>query len=679
MKLAPYRPQIPLASEGKAFCKVVAPPTWASLAHRFCVRVAEYALVEPEQVTPDDLTEEDYARFHLVLFGSILDNPAILRLYVRHRCFTDADYPGRGGVEIRSVVNPLGTGKNILLIGGTDLSAVHEATIGFHRSFSQITFEKESGLWLHPLNFCVSSANILWSPSPKEVVDLSRRALQEAEEGLSQLADYGLFLYQTDNEAWAKVLEEVLPEMRRREEVSGVERWSLVWTLIYWHPAFSDAFRQETDAWLWEVGSRLAGEVGVSVADALAFRKATALHRIRAHFRSLHGVEPFEGIFSLPPSPDGFRAPDGFRDWYACDTWFSLVFESERYEPVESYPLERLVREAVATVDNRRVPVGKAENHRHAANVLAKIAAFENDGRYVWWQRWLTAEATPNPVEGWYTGRFASDLLPREPDLPATVELLDGEGIAFRRNLDCDSEYLFLSVDGAVCRFTWRGTAWLTGRAWTTNPPVHVRTGELPHFGYCLLDWGEEGRRGVLWRHGRFFLFLDGGGRNVDSKRLWSSDHAGERHETSWTLRNGLQTLKLVFLEGGGFVSWDRGVVFAFEPNALVCLLDDGRLQIGETRCFFGSFAREGVLVDGEAFLREEESVGFFGLRRLSLGWETFLESDVPVNLWLDLSSGRGRLDVVRETTLREGREKKVYPAGSYAVDYGVFPWGRLP
>lgn len=675
MNLAVYRPQIPLASEKEAFCKVVAPTMWTSLAHRFCVRVAEYALAEPEQVTPADLTEEDYIRFHLVLFGSILDNPAILRLYVRHRCFTDADYPGRGGVEIRSVVNPLGTGKNVLLIGGTDLSAVHEATIGLHRSFSQVTFEREGVLWLHPLNFSVSSANVLWKPSPKEVAELSRRVLQESKGGLSRLADYGLFLYQTDDEVWAKLLVEALPEIRHRGEISGVERWALVWTLIYWHPAFSDAFRRETDEWLWEVGLRW-GRERISVADVFSFRRATALHRIGAHFRSLHGLE-VEGI-SLPSlsSPDSLRAPDGFRDWEACDLWFSLVFESERYEPIESYPFERLAREAIATVDNRRIPVGDAENHRHAANVLAKMAAFENDGRYIWWQRWLVGEAPSHPVEGWYTGRFASDLLPREPDLPATVELLDGKGIAFRRNLDRDSEYLFLSVNGAVSRFTWRGVAWLTGDAWTTSVPLRIRTGELPDFGYCLLDWGEEGERGVFWRHGRFFLFLDRGG---GSERLWSSDHLVERDGTTWRLRNGLQTVKLVFLDGGSFVFWDRGVVLAFDPSVLVCLLGDGRVQIGETRCFFGSFICEGVFVDGEAFLREEESVGFFGLRRLSLGGETFLESDVPVNLWLDLSSGRGRLDVVHGTTLREGREKKVYPVGSYAVDYGVFPWGRFP
>ena len=80
-----------LASETQAFCRVVTPDDarWRDLGHKFCVRVREYTRTEPTQVTPEELTEEDYARYNLVLFGSILNNPGILRVYARGRCFTD--------------------------------------------------------------------------------------------------------------------------------------------------------------------------------------------------------------------------------------------------------------------------------------------------------------------------------------------------------------------------------------------------------------------------------------------------------------------------------------------------------------------------------------------------------------------------------------------------------------
>ena len=98
---APRLTEIPLADESRPYCKVAAPdkPNWSQLAHRFCVRVREYTRTEPSQVLPDELTDDDFAHFHLVLFGSILDNPAILKLYQRSLCFTDAAYPGPRGVE----------------------------------------------------------------------------------------------------------------------------------------------------------------------------------------------------------------------------------------------------------------------------------------------------------------------------------------------------------------------------------------------------------------------------------------------------------------------------------------------------------------------------------------------------------------------------------------------------
>ena len=352
--LAAYLPQIPLASTSESFCKVVAPKSaeWSQLAHRFCVRVGEYALTEPKQVTPEDLTDEDYARFHLVLFGSILNNPAILRLYVRHRCFTDTDYPGRGGVEIRSVVNPLGTGKNVLLIGGTDFTSVNEATIGLHRSFSQVTYEKDGILWLRPLNFSASSANCVWNPNERESNRLVRGLLDKPTDALYRLADYCLCHYKTNNGVWADVLMRTLPSLRVTETTNGIEKFVLAWTLIYWSSAISDAFRVETDGWLGETGSRLASQTTRSASDVVSFVNATALHRIRNHFRTHHRTDPFNGVPDGFDKADALSAADGFRDWYACDVWLSRVFESERYDAIESYDFASLAREVVATTDN---------------------------------------------------------------------------------------------------------------------------------------------------------------------------------------------------------------------------------------------------------------------------------------------------------------------------------------
>jgi hypothetical protein len=708
VRLASHHPRIPLASADEAFCKVVAPrgDAWEPLAHRFCVRVAEYALTQPEQVAPDDLTDEDYSRFHLVLFGSILNNPAILRLYVRHRCFTDADYPGRGGVEIRSVANPLGTGRNVLLIGGTDFACVNEATIGFHRSFSQVTFEKDGILWLHPLNFCMSPTTPRWNPTAEEAEGLRRRLLENPEDAFHHLADYGLFHYQTGDSVWAEIITRALPSLRDTETASGLEKFVIAWTLIHWSAAFTDTFRVETDAWLEDVGSRLVERTTTPAVDVASFLNATAAHRIREHFRCLHGTDPFDRAPDALPDADALRAADGFRDWYALDVWMSRVFESERYDAIETRDLDGLSREAVATTDNLKIPVGEPRNHRHARNVLAKIAAFENDGRYVWFQRWMTTEdrrldnaraGSADDVSRWYTGKFASDLIPREPETMPTVETvgLDAttrrfDGIAFRRGFDSASEYLFLSRTGSVHRMTWNGAVWFAGGSWTDAPATWIRASDLPEVGFCALDCGAY-RRFVLWRHAEFILIVDrwtaATGKTLET--TWSSPLPGDRQDDSWTVSYGFQALRLASADGTSLTRWNarnqaaKAVALTFDPNTQIRVSDDRWVRLGATTCHVGRFANGDAVVDCDALVFESGRLSLFGLRRVTVAGIPCVDATRAVDLSVGLPDGRGRLRVDGETAIRRsdrtGRvETRTYPPGWCEVEYGDVDWTDL-
>jgi hypothetical protein len=399
------------------------------------VRVREYTFVEPEQVTPDGVSEDDWSRFHLVLFGSIVNNPAVLRLYARHRCFTDAHYPGRGGAEIRTVVNPLGTGKNVLLVGGTDFPSVEDAAIALNRSFREVTFEEGGVLALHRLNFCISAVNCPWRPGEREVDAHVARVLSDERHWLDRAADVGLYHYQTEDAGWARVFHGAMSAAHERPmPVDAAWKFALTWTLIHSSPAFDDAFRLATDRRLLSLGEAAADQWRPPAAheprDALTTLHALALHRVDAHFQHLYGERPLlrcatavQSTFDADES--AFRRADGRRDWLATDQWASYLLETERYAPLEAGAFHRLAEEAAAEAGRR--PCARrvdAESARHTANVMLKAAAFHDDGRFLGLRRQLLGDMPemdyppdgPTSAWNWYTGAYYPDLLPVPPE-----------------------------------------------------------------------------------------------------------------------------------------------------------------------------------------------------------------------------------------------------------------------
>ena len=71
-------------------------------------------------VTEDGRTvKPEYRGRHLILVGNSLNNRAIFPLYCRWLDASDAAYPGDDGYELRTVVNPYGTGCQELILGAS--------------------------------------------------------------------------------------------------------------------------------------------------------------------------------------------------------------------------------------------------------------------------------------------------------------------------------------------------------------------------------------------------------------------------------------------------------------------------------------------------------------------------------------------------------------------------------
>lgn len=85
--------------------------------------VADLALM-PTRSTP---LPAEYRERPLVLLGNLNTNRALQPLYADYLCSTDATYPGGDGYDLRTLVNPYGTGANLILAGGSSLRGVERA------------------------------------------------------------------------------------------------------------------------------------------------------------------------------------------------------------------------------------------------------------------------------------------------------------------------------------------------------------------------------------------------------------------------------------------------------------------------------------------------------------------------------------------------------------------------
>ena len=109
-------------------------PAWRALAEKIAAAltargakgvecITDLALM-PERSTP---LPAAYRTRPLILLGNLNTNRALQPLYADYLCSTDATYPGGDGYDLRTIVNPYGTGTNVILAGGSTLAGATRA------------------------------------------------------------------------------------------------------------------------------------------------------------------------------------------------------------------------------------------------------------------------------------------------------------------------------------------------------------------------------------------------------------------------------------------------------------------------------------------------------------------------------------------------------------------------
>jgi len=121
----------PAVKDGQPLAKLVVPQGNAALlavAEKIRQRVAErtgakFPIVEAN----DGMDFRSPPETHLIAVGCFADNPLLRVLYYQFYTLVDRWYPGKGGYALHTVHDPWGTGKNVIVVGGSDAAGTATA------------------------------------------------------------------------------------------------------------------------------------------------------------------------------------------------------------------------------------------------------------------------------------------------------------------------------------------------------------------------------------------------------------------------------------------------------------------------------------------------------------------------------------------------------------------------
>lgn len=117
---------IPLVQDGRPGAVIVAPASGAyqaaaaEIQKAIAGRTGVKVLIVPDNAPQAALP----CREHLIVLGNRSTNKTMNALYDLYYCLVDLKYPGPEGYVLRSVHNPLGNGKSVIIVGGSDAAGV---------------------------------------------------------------------------------------------------------------------------------------------------------------------------------------------------------------------------------------------------------------------------------------------------------------------------------------------------------------------------------------------------------------------------------------------------------------------------------------------------------------------------------------------------------------------------
>ncbi len=239
---------------------------------------------------------------HVVALGNMADNAFVRWLYYQWWAVEDRCYPGRGGYALRTLHNPLGNGKNVVLLGASDEAGLERVVSRF---VALVPDRKTLSFgWLMEIRpgsefdafGCPPEG---WLQERRE--DFIARATEPhaSESGagyqlISEAGAYGLMYHRTGHEAYAAAVREIAEAHLRMGEYGVMAHFHVWWLAVVWDlieesPVFSDEDRLKiTEYLLWIMDSEEGAYTGF-------FRQGVGHRMIRQNHQTLVALAAWFG------------------------------------------------------------------------------------------------------------------------------------------------------------------------------------------------------------------------------------------------------------------------------------------------------------------------------------------------------------------------------------------------
>ncbi|WP_158289723.1 hypothetical protein [Paenibacillus flagellatus] len=157
---------------------------WEALGNDIAAKLQARWNVQASVVAPERSKFRDGWSGNALLLGSLGNNEQLARLYGMRMSYADAVYPGDGGYQLQTVIDPFGLGGNSVVVGASDLAG---ARAGVAKLLEKLDAQTEPVIpWLAEAVLSKQAASYLpfdGKPTPADVA----AALQSVETWLSRL------------------------------------------------------------------------------------------------------------------------------------------------------------------------------------------------------------------------------------------------------------------------------------------------------------------------------------------------------------------------------------------------------------------------------------------------------------------------------------------------------------
>jgi outer membrane protein assembly factor BamB len=398
-------------------------------------------------LSADELRGKD-----LILIGNIMNNPLVLEMYMKRRAFSDAYFPGSGGVFIHPAKSIWDAARNVLVIGVSRDEDIESGFAAFldqlkpgSKSVGAIHFLKTE----HKIPVPPESAEPTFGPVQKDVRE--RPPYRSA-------AQWGLLYFLTGEKKWAELFRDGMAVLHERAEKTGkwiTEPWSNVyfalwnvfaaWRLIDDDPVFTMADRRMIEDVLWGytryIGARpYLDEKNLPLYEPRQNHStflALSLDAAYRYYTDKYGLTGLESMadkvhrcFDLGQAVSYRPNDDGGAGYQVLAPSHYLYYALGKGDLsfLESGKLRTLVDLLVATIDSRGDPVTFGDIGAYAPRkqedpqkpelqFLSLAAWYYKDGAYQWLYDWLGKRSQIN-LDPWSPvglGLYATDIKTAAP------------------------------------------------------------------------------------------------------------------------------------------------------------------------------------------------------------------------------------------------------------------------